>query len=201
MLSQCTYPTISGTAVPRDFVELPSQIMENWASEPSVMKTYAVHYETNEPIPDELINKIEAAGNFGQGFVTTELIAASYLDMYWHTLTSMEGISDVNEAEAKALEEIGLIPEIVVRYRSTYFSHIFSGGYAAGYYSYTWSEVLDADAFGAFEENGLFDRATADSFKKNILSNGHKDDPMTMFVNFRGREPKIDALLKRRGLK
>ncbi len=201
MLSQCTYPTISGTAVPRDFVELPSQIMENWASEPSVMKTYAVHYETNEPIPDELINKIEAAGNFGQGFATTELIAASYLDMYWHTLTSMEGISDVNKAEAKALEEIGLIPEIVVRYRSTYFSHIFSGGYAAGYYSYTWSEVLDADAFGAFEENGLFDRATVDSFKKNILSNGHKDDPMTMFVNFRGREPKIDALLKRRRLK
>ncbi|MDR2010824.1 MAG: M3 family metallopeptidase [Bacteroidales bacterium] len=200
MLSECTYPSISGTAVPRDFVELPSQIMENWASAPSVMKTYARHYETNDPIPDELINKIEAAGHFNQGFATTELVAAAYLDMYWHTLTQIN-ITDVTDAENKAMEEIGLIPEIVVRYRSSYFSHIFSGGYAAGYYSYTWSEVLDADAFDAFEENGLFDPETAESFRKNILSNGHKDDPTTMFVNFRGREPKIDALLKRRGSK
>lgn len=199
MLSECTYPSISGTAVPRDFVELPSQIMENWASSPEVMKTYALHYETNDPIPDEIIEKIQAAGHFNQGFATVELLAAAYLDMYWHTIKEMD-VKDVIQAEDKALENIGLIPEIVVRYRSTYFSHIFSGGYASGYYSYTWSEVLDSDAFGAFEENGLFDHKTAESFKKNILSNGHKDDPMTMFINFRGRVPEIDALLKRRGL-
>jgi peptidyl-dipeptidase Dcp len=200
MLSDCVYPTTSGTNVPRDFVELPSQIMENWAAEPEVMKTYARHYQTNEPIPDELIAKIEASGDFNQGFATVEYLAASYLDMYWHTMTEMTE-TDVLVAEQKALNKIGLIPEIVSRYRSTYFSHIFGGGYSSGYYSYIWSEVLDADAFGAFKEKGLFDKTTADSFKKNILSNGHKSDPMTMFVNFRGREPKIDALLEKRGLK
>ncbi len=199
MLSQCTYPSTSGTNVPRDFVELPSQIMENWASEPEVMKMYARHYQTNEPITDELIAKLEASGTFNQGFATVEYLAASYLDMYWHTMNEMTE-TDVLTAEEKAMNKIGLIPEIVSRYRSTYFSHIFGGGYSSGYYSYIWSEVLDADAFGAFKENGLFDKETADSFKKNILSNGHKTDPMTMFVNFRGREPKIDALLKKRGL-
>jgi peptidyl-dipeptidase Dcp len=200
MLSNCTYPSTSGTNVPRDFVELPSQLMENWAAEPEVLKMYARHYKTNEPIPDALIEKMEATGHFNQGFATTEYLAASYLDMYWHTMTEMTE-TDVLAAESQALNKLGLIPEIVSRYRSTYFAHIFSGGYSSGYYSYIWSEVLDADVFSAFKENGLFDKATAESLKENIYSNGHKDDPMIMFINFRGREPKIDALLEKRGLK
>ncbi len=199
MLSQCTYPSTSGTSVPRDFVELPSQIMENWASEPEVLKTYALHYETNEPITDELINKMKATGSFNQGFATTEYLAASYLDLFWHTKAE-NNETDATAAEAKAMKELGLIPEIAPRYRSTYFSHIFAGGYSSGYYSYIWSEVLDSDAFEAFKENGLFDKETADKLNKYIFSNGHKDDPTTMFVNFRGREPEIKALLKKRGL-
>ncbi|MDD4148560.1 MAG: M3 family metallopeptidase [Bacteroidales bacterium] len=200
MLSDCQYPTTSGTNVPRDFVELPSQLMENWAAEPEVLKTYALHYQTNEPIPEELLAKMKAVGTFNQGFGTTEYLAAAYLDLFWHTLTGMTE-TDVLKAEKKALEKLGLIPEIVARYRTTYFSHIFAGGYSSGYYSYIWSEVLDSDVFEAFKENGLFDKETAASLKENIYSNGHKDDPMTMFVNFRGREPKIDALLEKRGLK
>jgi len=142
---------------------------------------------------------MKAAGTFNQGFTTVEYLAASYLDLYWHTMTEMKE-TDVLAAEKNALEKIGLMPEIVSRYRSTYFAHIFSGEYSSGYYSYIWSEVLDSDAFGAFKEKGLFDSATSESLKKNIFANGHKDDPMTMFVNFRGREPKIDALLEKRGL-
>jgi len=200
MLSDCKYPSVSGTNVPRDFVELPSQLMEHWAEEPEVLKMYARHYQTNEPIPDELIAKMEAVGHFNQGFATTEFLAASYLDMYWHTMTEMN-VTDVLQAEADFMNKKGLIAEIVPRYRSTYFSHIFSGGYSSGYYSYIWSEVLDSDVFGAFKETGIFDPVTAESLKKNIYSNGYKDSPMTMFVNFRGREPKIDALLENRGLK
>lgn len=200
MLSDCLYPSTSGTSVPRDFVELPSQIMENWAAEPEVLQMYARHYQTNEPIPQELLDKMKAVGTFNQGFATTEYLAASYLDLYWHTKSEMD-VTDVLDAEKSALEKLGLIPEIVSRYRSTYFSHIFSGGYSSGYYSYIWSEVLDSDAFQAFKETSLFDKENANSLKKNIFSNGHKDDPMTMFVNFRGREPQIDALLEKRGLK
>lgn len=200
MLSDCRYPSVSGTNVPRDFVELPSQLMEHWAEEPEVLKMYARHYQTNEPIPDELIKKMETVGHFNQGFATVEFLAASYLDMYWHTMTEMT-VTDVLQSEADFMRKKGLIAEIVPRYRSTYFSHIFSGGYSSGYYSYIWSEVLDSDVFGAFKENGIFDPATAESLKKNIYSNGYKDSPMTMFVNFRGREPKIDALLENRGLK
>ncbi len=199
MLSDCLYPSTSGTSVPRDFVELPSQLMENWASEPEVLKTYALHYQTNEPIPNELLAKMKAVGTFNQGFGTTEYLAASYLDLFWHTMTEMTE-TDLLKAEKMALDKIGLIPEIVARYRSTYFSHIFAGGYSSGYYSYIWSEVLDSDVYEAFKENGLFDKETAASLKENIYSNGHKDDPMTMFVNFRGREPQIDALLEKRGL-
>lgn len=199
MLSDCLYPSTSGTNVPRDFVELPSQLMENWAAEHDVLKMYAIHYETGEPIPDELLDKMKAAGTFNQGFATTEYLAASFLDLYWHNMSEMNE-TDVLVAEKTYLEKLGLIPEIVSRYRSTYFAHIFSGGYSSGYYSYIWSEVLDSDVFGAFKENGLFDEETAASLKENIYSNGHKDDPMTMFVNFRGREPKIDALLEKRGL-
>ena len=200
LLSQCTYYRVSGTNVPIDFVELPSQFMENWAVEPAVMKVYAKHYLTGEPIPDELIEKIHNARHFNQGFATTEYLAAAYLDMDWHTLPEPADW-DVNKFEQESMKKIGLIPEIVVRYRSTYFQHIFAGGYAAGYYSYIWAEVLDADAFHAFKEHGLFDRETAEKFRKFIIEKGGSDDPMKLYVSFRGKKPSIEPLLERRGLK
>ena len=200
LFSDCTYESISGTSVPWDFVELPSSIMENWASEPEVMKMYGKHFETGETIPDELIQKIKNAGHFNQGFVNVEYLSAAFLDMNWHTLKDTKSEIDVDKFESKALADIGLIPEIVVRYRSTYFSHIFSGGYSAGYYSYKWSEVLDADAFDAFKETSLFDAETAGSFRENILARGGTEDPMVLYKRFRGREPSIDPLLKRSGL-
>ena len=199
MLSECTYERLSGTNVPRDFVELPSQIMENWAMEPEMLKMYARHYETGEPMPDELIGKIKKAGKFNQGFATAEYLAASFLDMDWHTLTEPEELEPI-EFENKTFDRIGLIPEIISRYRSPYFRHVFSGGYSSGYYSYIWAEVLDADAFQAFKEKGLFDRKTGMAFRKNILEKGGTEDPMTLYVRFRGAEPKIDALLEKRGL-
>jgi peptidyl-dipeptidase Dcp len=200
LFSDCTYESISGTSVPRDFVELPSSIMENWASAPEVMKMYGKHYETGETIPYELIQKIKNAGHFNQGFVNIEYLSAAFLDMNWHTLKDAKSEIDVAQFESKALADIGLISEIVVRYRSTYFSHIFSGGYSAGYYSYKWSEVLDADAFEAFMETSLYDKETAGSFRENILSRGGTEDPMVLYKRFRGREPSIDPLLKRSGL-
>jgi len=199
LLSNCTYPTLSGTSVPRDFVELPSQIMENWALEPEVLKVYAKHYKTGEVIPQELIDKLKKAKLFNQGFATVEYLAAAYLDMDWHTLTEVKDI-DPLKFEEESMKRIGLIPEIVVRYRSPYFLHIFSGGYSAGYYSYIWAEVLDADAFEAFKEKGLFDKETAQSFRKNILEKGGTEDPMVLYKRFRGAEPKVEPLLKRRGL-
>lgn len=199
LLSKCTYYTTSGTSTPRDFVELPSQIMEHWAAEPEVMKMYAKHYETGEAIPDELIAKLENSSLFNQGFITCEFLAAGLLDMAWHTQTEVKDF-DVRQFEKSYLEEIGLIPEIIVRYRSTYFAHIFSGGYSAGYYGYTWAEVLDADAFQAFKETSLFDTKTALSFRQNILEKGGTDDPMKMYIDFRGKEPSIEPLLKGRGL-
>jgi peptidyl-dipeptidase Dcp len=199
MLSKCHYESLSGTSVARDFVELPSQIMENWALEPEVLKSYAKHYETGETIPDELIAKMQKAGTFNNGFIVTEFDAAAALDMVWHSITEpFEG--DVNAFETEAMNKVGLIDEIVVRYRSTYYSHIFSGGYAAGYYSYLWTAVLDADAFGAFQETSLFDKTTADSFRENILSKGGTETAEKMWLNFRGREPKIDFYLKRQGI-
>ncbi len=200
LLSECTYYRLSGTEVPRDFVELPSQIMENWALEPEVLKMYARHYKTGKPIPDKLIEKIHRARHFNQGFATTEYLAAAFLDMDWHT-QEKERDWDVLKFEQESMKRIGLIPEIVVRYRSTYFRHIFSGGYAAGYYSYIWSEMLDADAFQAFKERGLFDRETARAFRRWILSKGGSQDPMKLYIKFRGREPSIEPLLERRGLK
>lgn len=200
MLSNCTYVTLSGTAVPRDFVELPSQIMENWASEPEVLKMYARNYETGKPIPDELIQKMKDASYFNQGFEVTEFISASILDMDWHTITENKDY-DVMAFENQSLKKMHMIPQIVVRYRSPYFAHIFSGGYSAGYYSYAWAEVLDADAFEDFKEHGIFDRATANAFRENILSKGGTDDPMKLYVRFRGKEPTTEAMLKRRGLK
>ncbi|MCP2520994.1 M3 family metallopeptidase [SCandidatus Aminicenantes bacterium Aminicenantia_JdfR_composite] len=199
LLSNCTYPTLSGTSVPRDFVELPSQIMENWALEPEVLKVYARHYKTGEVIPQELIEKLKKAKLFNQGFATVEYLAAAYLDMDWHTLTELNNI-DPLKFEEESMKRIGLIPEIVVRYRSPYFRHIFSGGYSAGYYSYIWAEVLDADAFEAFKEKGIFDKETAQSFRKNILEKGGTEDPMILYKRFRGAEPKVEPLLKRRGL-
>ncbi len=199
LLSDCTYYRLSGTSVPRDFVELPSQIMENWAFEPEVLKVYAKHYETGEVIPQELVDKMKKAALFNQGFAAVEYLAASYLDMDWHTLTEPEEL-DVLEFETESLNRIGLIPEIIVRYRSPYFRHIFSGGYSAGYYSYIWAEVLDADAFEAFKETSLFDQKRALSFRKNILEKGGTEDPMKLYMRFRGAEPKVEPLLKRKGL-
>jgi peptidyl-dipeptidase Dcp len=198
MLSNVNYVSLSGTSVSRDFVELPSQIMEHWAFHPEVLKLYAKHYETGEVIPNELIEKINAASTFNMGFVTTEFVAAALLDMEYHTLTKTSTI-DVNAFEEQAMKKIGLIDEIIPRYRSTYFSHIFSGGYSAGYYAYLWAEVLDSDAFQAFEENGIFDQETARLFRENVLSKGNSDDPMELYKRFRGAEPNPIYLLKNRG--
>jgi peptidyl-dipeptidase Dcp len=199
LLSDCTYERLSGTDVPRDFVELPSQIMENWASAPEVIKSYARHYETGEPIPDELLEKIENSRHFNQGFATVEYLASCFLDMDWHTLSDAKD-RDPLEFESMAMEKTGLIPEIIPRWRSTYFGHIFAGGYSSGYYSYIWAEVLDSDAFEAFKETSLFDKQTAQSFRENILERGGTEDPMTLYLRFRGAEPKIEPLLKKRGL-
>ena len=199
LLSQCTYKSVSGTSVARDFVELPSQIMENWAFQKEVLAGYARHYETGEVIPDSLVAKIEAAANFNQGFMTTELAAASILDMKWHELTSAEGLDPMSFEEA-ACKEMGLIDEIIPRYRSTYFAHIFSGGYSAGYYSYLWAEVLDKDAFELFMQKGIFDKKTAMSFRRNVLEMGGSDEPMDLYRRFRGADPDSGALLRGRGL-
>jgi peptidyl-dipeptidase Dcp len=199
MLTRCDYLTTSGTAVARDFVELPSQIMENWAADPEVLVSYAKHYQTGEPIPEALLEKMEAAGKFNQGFVTTEYVAASILDMDYHTLTDA-GSLNVNEFEKASMDRIGLIDEIIPRYRSTYFQHIFSGGYSAGYYSYIWAEVLDKDAFNAFKETSLFDQEVATSFRQSILEKGGSEEEMEMYLNFRGKEPTIEPLLEGRGL-
>ena len=200
LLANSTYEKVSGTSVPRDFVELPSQIMENWCTEPEVLKVYARHYQTGEVIPNDLVEKIKNSKLFNEGFKQTEFLAAAFLDMDWHTAENPEKL-DVNAFETESLNRIGLIPEVVVRYRSTFFRHIFSGEYAAGYYSYAWAEVLDADAFEAFKETSLFDPATAQAFRKNILETGGSTDPMVLYKRFRHAEPKIDPMLKRKGLK
>lgn len=199
MLSQCKYQGVSGTAVAQDFVELPSQIMEHWTVEPEVLKVYARHYKTGEVIPDELVAKIENQALFNQGFMTTELLAAALLDMEFHNLTTTEGL-DVMAFEKQLMDKLGLIPQIAPRYRATYFRHIM-GGYDAGYYSYLWAERLDADAFEAFKEHGIFDPATAKAFRQNILEKGGSDDPMKLYEAFRGSQPSLEPLLKNRGLK
>ncbi|MGD8727050.1 MAG: M3 family metallopeptidase [Gemmatimonadales bacterium] len=200
LLSDVTYESLGGTAVPRDFVEFGSQIMENWMGEPAVLRMYAKHHETGEVIPDELVEKLQASATFNQGFVTVEFIAAAFLDMAWHTLTEPTE-HDVRAFENAEMTRIGLIEEIIPRYRSTYYNHIFSGGYSAGYYSYLWAEVLDKDAFQAFVETGdLFDQETAQKLRQEILSKGGTRPGMELYVNFRGREPSIQALLEARGL-
>ena len=237
MLTRCTYKDMSGTSVARDFVELPSQLNENWAFQPEVLAMYARHYETGETIPDSLVVKIRQAGKFNQGFMTTELAAASILDMRWHELTSVYVPSDSPFAsqtpapegaeaaflviggkkiptgtsgelrlidpvrfEEYVMKEAGLIEEIIPRYRTTYFNHIFKSGYDAGYYSYLWAEVLDKDAFELFAKRGLFDSRTAISYRKNILEKGDSEDPMVSYRRFRGAEPSVGALLRARGL-
>ena len=198
LLSKCHYKSVAGTSVARDFVELPSQIMENWAFEPEVLATYARHYETGEVIPAELVAKITAAGTFNQGFMTTELAAAAMLDLKWHMLSKVP--ADVETFEAEACKAMGLIDEIIPRYRSTYFAHIFSGGYSAGYYSYLWAEVLDKDAYELFMQKGIFDSETAMSFRRNVLEMGGSDEPMELYRRFRGADPDPAALVRARGL-
>lgn len=198
-LSKCTYASLSGTSVPRDFVEMPSQLMENWCYEPEVMRSYAKHYLTGETIPDSLIASLQRASTFNQGFVMTELLSATILDMDYHLVTTTDSI-DVEAFEKASMERMGMIPQIIVRYRSTNFSHIFTTGYEAGYYSYTWAAVLDADVFAAFKETGdIFNREVATSLRRNILERGFTDDPMTLYVNFRGRQPDPKNLLRKKG--
>lgn len=199
LLSNVTYESLSGTAVYTDFVELPSQIMENWAAEPEVLKLYAKHYKTGEVIPDALIKKLQDAATFDQGFATVEYLAASYLDMAYHSLSSPL-TQNVSIFEREAMNRIGLTNSIIPRYRSTYYNHIFNGGYSAGYYSYIWSGVLDTDAFEAFKSTSLFNPEIAKSFRTNILERGGTGEPMDMYKRFRGAELSIEALLKKRGL-
>lgn len=202
LFSQVHYPRFSGTNVPRDFVEYPSQVNEMWATWPEVLKNYAKHYKTGEVIPQALVDKITASNKFNQGFATTEYLAASLLDQRWHQLTPAQIPSDAIAFEKAALQEAGVdFAPVPPRYRSTYFSHIFGGGYSAGYYAYLWSEVLDADTVEWFKENGGLTRKNGDWFRQQLLSRGGSIDPMESFRNFRGRDPKIDPLLIRRGLK
>lgn len=204
LLTKCHYPSVSGTSVARDFVEMFSQFNENWAFQPELLKQYALHYQTGEVIPQELVDKILAASKFNQGFMTTELCAASILDMKWHELSEIPadaGISFIDEFEEKACKEMGLIDEIIPRYRTTYFNHIFSSGYSAGYYGYLWAEVLDKDAFSIFEKNGTWNQELARKFKETFLERGGSEEPMTLYMDFAGREPDNDAFLRGRGLK
>ena len=203
LLSQVKYPRVSGTAVQRDFVEFPSQVNEMWIMWPEVLNNYARHYETGELMPPEWIDSLNAASTFNEGFATTSYLAAAVLDLAWHSLTSDEAekINDVEAFEAKALADYGLdFAPVPTRYRSTYFSHIFDGGYSAGYYGYIWSEVLDADTVDWFKENGGLLRKNGDHFRDTLLGRGGSIDSMQMFRNFRGRDSKIEPLLKRRGL-
>ena len=199
LLSDVTYVSLSGTNVPRDFVEFPSQVMENWMSDPEVLSLYAKHYQTGEIIPNELIEKISASGKFNQGFEKVEYMAAAYLDMAYHTLKTTD-LQNAKSFEIEEMKRTGLIDQIIPRYRSTYFNHIFGGdpSYSSGYYSYLWSEVLDADAFQAFKETSIFDQETANKYR-HMLSQGGTKQGMELYVEFRGREPEIDPLLKKLG--
>ncbi|WP_037311930.1 M3 family metallopeptidase [Amycolatopsis orientalis] len=201
LLSDVEYPMFSGTNVPRDFVEYPSQVNEMWMLWPEVLANYAKHHVTGEPLPQEQVDKLLASQQYGEGFSTTEYLAASLLDQAWHALGTEDTIDDVQRFEAEALTKAGVALEAVPpRYRTTYFAHIFSGGYSAGYYSYIWSEVLDADTVQWFRENGGLTRENGDHFRRELLGRGGSVDPMAAFRAFRGRDPEIEPLLKRRGL-
>lgn len=199
MLTKCHYPMVSGTATPNDFVELPSQIMEHWAVDPEIMKTYAFHYKTGEVIPDELIAKMQNAGHFNTGFETVELVGAALLDMEYHMLSDYSDFDDQKFEDAISAK-LGMIPQIEYRYRGTFFNHVFNNDYSAGYYSYLWAEVLDCDAFECFREHGIMNQETGMSFRKNILEKGGSDDLMEMYRAFRGADPTPAAMLKERGL-
>ena len=199
LLTKCHYSNVSGTSVARDFVELFSQFNENWAFQPELLAEYAKN-DKGEVIPAQLVEKINNSLKFNQGFMTTELCAASILDMRWHELQSVEDI-DIDTFEKKVAQEIGLIPEIGFRYRSTYFNHIFNGGYSAGYYGYLWAEVLDKDAFSLFElQENVMDTELARKFRKTLMERGGSEEPMTLFKEFAGREPDNTAFLRGRGL-
>ena len=203
LFSDVRFPYFAGTSVPRDFVEYPSQVNEMWATWPDVLKNYAVHHETGEPMPTELLDKVLATETFNQGFATTEYLAASLLDQAWHQLgvDDVPDADDVESFEAVALEAAGAaLATVPPRYRSTYFSHIWSSGYSAGYYSYIWSEVLDADSVEWFKENGGLTRENGDHFRQTLLSKGGSREAMTLYREFRGAEPDVGPLLARRGL-
>lgn len=200
MLSKGTYETLSGTNVYRDFVELPSQVMENWLTEKEFLDKFAFHYQTGEKMPQALVQKIVDAANYNTGYLCLRQLSLGLLDMAWHSIDKpFDG--DIRAFEQQAMLPVKLLPVLPEGSTSTSFSHIFAGGYAAGYYSYKWAEVLDADAFSVFKKNGIFDKKTAASFRKNILERGNSDDPMTLYKAFRGQEPTIDALLQRNGVK
>jgi peptidyl-dipeptidase Dcp len=201
LLSAVQYPTFSGTSVPRDFVEYPSQVNEMWMLWPDVLTNYARHYRSGEPLSPRLVGRLREAARYGQGFSTTEYLAAALLDQAWHGLSPDDQVADVVRFEAAALEKAGVaLPSVPPRYRSTYFAHVFSGGYAAGYYAYIWSEVLDADTVAWFTENGGLTRENGDRFRRELLSRGGSVDSMAAFRAFRGRDPEIQPLLTRRGL-
>lgn len=199
MLARSTYESLSGTSVYRDFVELPSQIMENWLTEKEYLDRFAFHHETGEKMPDALLQKIIDASNYNTGYLTLRQLSFGYLDMAWHSLTE-PFTGDVPGFEQEAMARVQLLPVVSEACMSTSFGHIFSGGYAAGYYSYKWAEVMDADAFSLFKQNGIFDKATADSFRRNILERGNTEEPMELYKRFRGQEPTVEALLKRSGV-
>jgi peptidyl-dipeptidase Dcp len=198
MLSKCTYESLSGTNVARDFVELPSQFMENYAYEKEWLSSWANHYQTGEAIPFEIIEKIRESSTFNEGYACNRQLGFGSLDMAYHTISKPVNI-DVERFEVAALERHELFPQVEGSNLSVSFTHIFGGGYAAGYYGYKWAEVLDADAFNYFKETGIFNRQTADAFRKNILEKGGSDKPMTLYKSFRGKEPAIDAFRKRSG--
>lgn len=200
MLSNCTYETLSGTNVARDFVELPSQVMENWLTEKEYLDKFAVHYKTGEKIPAALVQKLVDASNYLAGYLCYRQLSFGYLDMAWHTLSNPYS-GNIKDFEQKAMSKTAVLPVVPQTAMSTSFSHIFSGGYAAGYYSYKWAEVLDADAFASFKKAGIFNKETAASFRKNILERGNTEDPMSLYIKFKGQEPSVDALLERNGVK
>jgi len=202
MFSNTKYPLVANTNTPRDFVEFPSQFNEHWALEPSVLANYAKHYETGAPMPQELVDKIRKSRSFNQGYDTTEILAASLLDLAWHDMKAPAPLEDVNKFEPAALERFKVaLAEVPPRYHSTYFSHIFDNSYSAGYYSYTWAELIDDDAFYWFKEHGGMTRENGQRFRDMILSRGGREDVATMYRNFRGRDPIVEPLLIERGLK
>jgi peptidyl-dipeptidase Dcp len=200
MLTKCTYEGLSGTNVSRDFVELPSQFMENFAFEKEWLDTWAAHYITGEKIPEDIIHKIKEASTFNEGYGCYRQLSFGFLDMAWHTITEPVDV-EISEFETAAMAKTEIFPHIEGLNMSASFGHIFGGGYAAGYYGYKWAEVLDADAFSYFTETGIFNKKTAESFRANILEKGGTEKPEELYVKFRGKEPSIDALLKRSGLK